>query len=115
MIVKMELVDAAKTLGITVDGIRKRIKRGTIKAKKNKSGRWVVDVDQESTKDKHKDTDKEQSSNLLVQSMQEQIEYLRAENERKDHIIMSFTNKLPQLAAPKEKSKFWSRFKREKG
>jgi len=46
-------------------------------------------------------------------AMQEQIEYLRAENERKDHIIMNLTNKIPQLAAPKPKRSIFKRWKHE--
>lgn len=109
MITKMTIQEAAAALNISVDGIRKRISRGTMKAKKNKQGRWIVDVDQESIKDNTKDTDNDTTSNVLVQSMQEQIEYLRSENERKDHIIMNLTNKIPQLAAPKERRKWFKR------
>ena len=100
----MTIQDASKELGISVDAVRKRLQRGTIKGKKNKQGRWIVDVDHEQGKDSNKDKAYETSSNELVTSMRDEIEYLRKENERKDHIIMNLTNKLPQLAAPREKT-----------
>ena len=112
---KMTIQDASKELGLSVDAIRKRLQRGTIKGKKNKQGRWIVEVDQEQGEDINKDKVYETSSNELVMSMRDEIEYLRKENERKDHIIMNLTTRIPQLAAPKVKKAFFAKiFKSDK-
>lgn len=124
----MNLVDAAKQLNISVDGLRKRIQRKAIKAKKNKQGRWMVEVDvQETVQDKDhdktytdsKDVDQDMSS-ALIDSMRQQIETLKQEldlshkeNERRDSIIMSLTSRIPpQLAAPKQT--IWQRLRKSR-
>lgn len=119
MIAKMTIQDASKVLGITVDAIRKRIQRKTIKARKNKQNRWIVEVDLSDIQTDDKDTNKEETGNdndRLVQSLQEQIEYLRQENERKDHIIMAFANKqIEPPGEPREKTSIFKRiFRHEK-
>ncbi len=91
------LDDAARLMGISKEALRKRIKRGTVEARKGKDGRWQVTVDQDTGEDTGRD-----AGRTLVQAMQEEIEYLRRESERKDVIIMNLTNKIPMLEAPKE-------------
>ena len=132
MIAKMTIQDASKVLGITVDAIRKRIQRKTIKARKNKQGRWIVAIDLTEVEDEYKDDNKKTTSednDSLVQSMKEQIESLNKQteylqqqieilqqaNERKDSIIMSLTNKIPVLQAPRERTSIFKKvFRHEK-
>lgn len=92
------LDEAARIMGASKEALRKRIKRGTIDAKKDTNGRWLVTVDQDTGEDAVRDT-----SRTLVDVMQKEIEYLRQENERKDHIIMSLTQRVPLLRAREDK------------
>ena len=92
----MTIDEAARLLGISREAVRKRIKRGTLKAKKDKSGRWAVEVP-----DDIPDTGQDTSSKL-VQVLQDEINYLREENRIKDRIIHNLTEKIPQLEAPKQ-------------
>jgi len=109
----MTISEAAQALNMSVDGIRKRIQRKTIKAKKDKQGRWIVEVDTEA-QDKGKEPAQDTASIELIQVLKEQNDYLRQENERKDHIIMSLTNRLPQLEPPKRKTAVLWPFRRPK-
>ena len=98
-----DLDTASQHLGISKEAIRKRIQRGTLEAAKDGEGRWRVYLDmteQDKSKDNGEDVGRD-ASGRLVQQMQREIDFLRAELERKDHILMSLTNKIPQLEQPK--------------
>src|SRR5215212_11016916 len=84
--------EAANALGVSVDAIRKRIQRGTIPHERHEDGRVYVLLDEASKlQDNRQDasgkvqddrqtpyrTDRDE----LVQSLQEQVEYLRHEAE----------------------------------
>ena len=43
--VALTVVEAASALGITADAVRKRIKRGLLRAEKHADGSWVVYLD----------------------------------------------------------------------
>ena len=96
---RVSLDTAARLLGISQDAVRKRIKRGTIMAEKDKQGRWVVILE---------DTFIDNST-TLVQSMQAEIESLRQQNERLSAIIMTLSSRVPQLEEPREESRSWWR------
>lgn len=101
---------AAGILGISKDGIRKRIQRGTIEAVRDSAGRWKVVIENKPRTTK-KDTVQDKSA-TVTDILQQQIDFLKQELERKDHIIMALTQKVPLLEAPKQGG-LWSRlFKR---
>ena len=96
----MTIDEAARLLGISREAVRKRIKRGTLKAKKDKNGRWAVEVPD----------DIPDTSSKLVQALQDEINYLREESRRKDQliyqkdqIIYSLAENIPRLQEPEEK------------
>ena len=105
---RVTVAEAAIRLGVKEQAIRKRIQRGTLAHDKDEDGRVHVYLDPEYVTtgagngiDTGMDT--------LVQSLQEQIAYLRQESEdwkeearRKDTIIMSLTQRLPELEASPE-------------
>jgi excisionase family DNA binding protein len=99
--------EAAEALGVTVDAIRKRIQRGTIAHKRDGNGRVYVLLDKVSTlRDRDKDT-YQTSQYDLVESLRDQIVYLRnelrtrsEELRRKDHIIAALTDRISELEAP---------------
>jgi hypothetical protein len=107
--------EAAQILGVTVDAIRKRIQRDTIPHERHENGRVYVLLDTASTLQDTSGTlqddgqDKYQTrSDELVESLREQVEYLRGvvstrdeEIRRRDHIIAGLVERLPpQLEAP---------------
>src|SRR5215216_385236 len=85
---KATVYEAAEVLGVTVDAIRKRIQRGTIPHERHEDGRVYVLLDEAS---KLQDNRQESTSKVqddgqtpyridrdeLVQSLQDQVEYLR--------------------------------------
>ena len=106
--------EASSILGLTRDAIRKRIKRNSIEAKKDKNGQWQISVE-DTVQDTGEDNG-EVASRTLVDVMQREIDFLRKELERKDHILMALTQKIPLLEAPKEdkpseeRVPFWRRW-----
>ena len=98
--------EAAARLGVKEQAIRKRIQRGTLTYDKDDDGHVYVYLDME---DRATGTDADAGINTLLQSLQDQVVYLRQEAEdwkeearRKDTIIMSLTQRIPELEAPTE-------------
>ena len=107
--------EAANALGVSVDAIRKRIQRGTIPHERHEDGRVYVLLDKASTMQDTSGT----SSNTIpveeederpvrygtdefVESLQDQIGFLRRELERKDAILLRMAERIPELAASQD-------------
>jgi hypothetical protein len=86
--------EAAEALGISVDAVRMRVRRGTLEAERDANGRLHVWVDTD---------DPQPDSRALISQLRDEIAYLREESRRKDHIIAGLVERLPpQLEAPSE-------------
>ncbi len=103
---RVTVAEAAIRLGVKEQAIRKRIQRGTLAHDKDEDGRVYVYLDKEAGAT---DTGSDTGMATLVQSLQEHIAYLRRECEdwkeearRKDTIIMSLTQRIPELQASVE-------------
>ena len=101
---RVTVAEAAVRLGVKEQAIRKRIHRGTLIHDKDDDGRVYVYL---GTQDRAIGTGTDAGMGTLVQSLQDQIAYLRQEAEdwkeeasRKDTIIMSLTQRIPELKAP---------------
>ena len=103
---RLTVVEAAARLGVKEQAMRKRIQRGTIAHDKDDNGRVHVYL---APDDRATCTGAGVDSGIstLVQGLQDQIAYLRQEAEdwkeearRKDTIILSLTQRLPELEAP---------------
>jgi predicted ArsR family transcriptional regulator len=106
---RFTVAEAGRRLGVKEQAVRKRIQRGTLVHDKDEDGRVYVYLDPRDQADgtgNGNDTDKE--IDTLVQSLQDQIEYLRAELQRrgethaeearrKDTIIAQLAQRIPQL------------------
>ena len=105
---RVTVAEAAARLGVKEQAVRKMIQRGTLAHDKDDDGRVYVYLDPE---DESTGTGNgiDTGVSTLVESLQEQIAYLRQEAEdwkeearRKDTIIMSLTQHLPKLQARPE-------------
>jgi len=105
---RVTVAEAAASLGVKEQAIRKRIQRGTLAHDKDEDGRVYVYLDPED-RATGGGNGIDTGVSTLVQSLQEQIAYLRQEAEdwkeearRKDTVIMSLTQHLPELQSSKE-------------
>ena len=88
--------DAADALGLTVDAVRKRVKRGTLESEKDADGRLYVfiDVDQESVSPRS-DTDR------LISVLEEQLRQEREAHAEARRLLAAALERIPpQLEAP---------------
>ena len=104
---RVTVPEAADLLGVTQSAVRKRIQRGTIPWDKDEEGRIFVYVDPsegspETGEDTSQDTVAGQSRDELLEVYREQVDFLRRELERKDTIIMSLTQRIPELEPVQE-------------
>ena len=108
---RLTVAQAADRLGITQDAVRKRIARGTIRHDKDHEGRIFVYLDtferesktnQDDGQDREPKTVSDIGQDKYTRSLEDQIGFLRQELERKDTIIMSLTQRIPELEATTE-------------
>ena len=108
---RLTVAQAADRLGVTEDAVRKRIARGTIRHDKDHEGRIFVyldtferssKTDQDRGQDEASKTDQDTHQDKYTRSLEDQIEFLRQELERKDTIILSLTQRIPELEASPE-------------
>jgi excisionase family DNA binding protein len=116
----MTVTEAAEVLGVTQSAIRKRIQRGTIPWDKDTEGRVYVYVDPfedrpETRDSESRDSVSGQSRDELLEAYKEQVEFLRQELERKDTIIMSLTQRIPELESISEPREAPERVSEERG
>jgi excisionase family DNA binding protein len=107
----LTVAEAAERLGVTQDAVRKRIARGTIRHDKDSEGRIVVYLHtfeeksktvQDNGRDQGSKTAQDNGQDKYTRSLEDQIEFLRQELERKDTIILSLTQRIPELEAAPE-------------
>jgi hypothetical protein len=91
------LREAAETLGLTVDAVRKRVKRGTLEAEKGPDGRLYVflDTGQESDSPRS-DTDR------LISTLEEQLRLEREAHAEARRLLAAALERIPQIEAPSE-------------
>jgi hypothetical protein len=112
---RVDLQTAAELLGISSDAVRKRAKRGTIPYETGVDGKLYVWVDEGTPSpggtDDYPDepTAELRDQGDLVAELRDQVAFLRRELEarteearRKDHIIMSLTQRVPELEHPRD-------------
>ena len=90
---RLDVNQAAEALGISTDAVRKRARRGTLDSEKAGDGSLFVWLD---TGTPNGST----PTQAHLDSLQEQIEFLRRELERKDHLLAAALERIPAIEAP---------------
>jgi hypothetical protein len=98
---RVTVPEAAKRLGVKEGAIRKRIERDTIDHEKSaEDGRVYVYIDLPPVEDTGYDESYPPGYEALIRSQQEQIDFLRGELQRKDHLLAAALERIPALEAP---------------
>ena len=114
---RVTVQEAARRLGVKDDAIRKRIQRGSLEHDKDPDGRVYVYLDaMDATEDETHDGrdgtggralswDAAQDAVVVakdetISELRDQVDFMRRELERKDAILMSLTQRIPELEAP---------------
>jgi excisionase family DNA binding protein len=91
---RLSVGEAADELGVSVDAIRSRVKRGTIPHVRRGGRVWVLlgtVQDNRPTQDQSE-----------IEALREQVEWLRGEIQRKDAILLNMTEAMKALSPPQE-------------
>ena len=99
------VLEAAGVLGITVEAVRGRIKRGTLAHVKAEDGAVYVllDTDQARPVD-DRPPDKSTDQALLVARLENEVQFLREELARKDAVLLSMTEAIKAIAPPAQEA-----------
>ena len=111
--IRYTVTEAARILDVGTDAVRKRIQRNTIKHERIDGTVYVwLDTDEPERDDNGEGHDRRLDGGVtreLVESYREQVEdyrdqveFLRRELERKDTIIMTMAQRIPELEAAPE-------------
>ena len=99
----MDVKQAAEALGISSEGIRQRIRRGSLRSEKDTDGRVYVFIDEEAANG----TPYEPSTDDVVSRLENEVEFLRkelatrdAEIQRRDAVLLSLSEGLKALNPP---------------
>jgi hypothetical protein len=109
---RVSVAEAAHRLGISQDAVYKRIKRGTIpwnKGEDDKTYVWIGEVDGSTDRARPSTDRTSESSNYvskdeLLSEMRARVSFLEEELQRKDAILLSLTQRIPELEPAKDSS-----------
>jgi hypothetical protein len=95
------VANAARILGVSKQAIRQRVYRDTIPHTKDENGVVYIRVTQPND-ERQGESNAVDNAVLLdyVETLKDRMKHLEEESSRKDHIIMSLTQRLPELEAP---------------
>jgi hypothetical protein len=91
--------EAAGILGTTVEGVRSRIKRGSLDSMRVDGAVYVLLTPDQADRARPGD---DQALHRLVDEQREMIDWLKREVERKDTILMTLAQRVPELEAAPE-------------
>jgi len=107
---QVTVAEAAQLLSLSAEAVRSRVQRGTLRSVKENSTVYVL-LDVAQTRPDAAQTDEGAGTQThlsgdqteFISSLQEHIDWLRREVERKDTLLMSLMQRIPELEAPPEK------------
>jgi|SRR5919199_898820 excisionase family DNA binding protein len=112
-VLRLTVAEAAEMLGITRSAVRKRVERGSLQADKDDDGMLFVYLDptatsretgHDSPRQTPHPTRRDEGLYRALDILEEQNRFLRAQLEHKDAIIMSLTQRIPELEPARESS-----------
>jgi len=99
----VDVKQAAEALGISSEGVRQRIRRGSLESEKDTDGRVYVFIDEEATNG----ASYERSTDDVVTRLENEVDFLRkelatrdAEIQRRDAVLLSLSEGLKALNPP---------------
>jgi hypothetical protein len=99
--------EAARVLGLSVDAVRKRVQRDTIRYEKDSAGRVRIILDESETlQDEVQGTTGPHQDELLaskdetIRLLREQLEQANERDRENRRIIAALTSRIPELEAP---------------
>ncbi len=102
--IRLTVSDAATALGISAEAVRARIKRGTLDTEREPDGTVYVRLDADRTrKDGDGTTDLTTAQALIMRRLENEVEFLRRELERKDHLLAAALERIPPALEPPER------------
>jgi hypothetical protein len=100
---RLTVSEAAAVLGISVEAVRGRVKRGTLKSERTKDGTVYVFVSGDRTRpDYDQPNDQPNDQTLMVTRLEDEVEFLRDQVRRQQEIIAQQAVTMRQLSAPSE-------------
>jgi hypothetical protein len=103
---RVTVPEAAQLLGITVEDVRGRIKRNTLRYEKAPDGTVYVLLNADQPRPvADQSTNQSADQALLIARLENEVQFLRGELTRKDAIMMNMTESMRQLTAPAEETR----------
>jgi hypothetical protein len=116
---RVTVPEAAAILKITPDAVRSRLRRGTLRKDQAPGGTVLVVLDGDGLSDQSTDRPTDQTTVAYINALKSQIETLtselgawkkvveewKEESRRKNTIIMSLTQRIPELPPPDVREK----------
>ncbi|CAN5583867.1 hypothetical protein BH24ACT22_BH24ACT22_21470 [soil metagenome] len=98
---RVTVQEAARRLGISESGVRKRVKRQQLLST-NEGGRVYVYLDTAETEADEASPVPDSVPDKYVARLENELEFLRGELQRKDAILLNMTESIKALRAPEE-------------
>lgn len=108
---RLTVAQAADQLGVTVDAIRSRVKRGSIDHVREGGRVYIMlgGAQHATSRDQGTDRDTAQATEAgpgnrddLVEELRDRVRYLEVESRRKDHLLAAALERIPAIEAPQE-------------
>ena len=101
---RLNVNEAAEAFGISSEGVRQRIRRGTLQSDKGTDGRVYVWLDGDANGSPATERESERDTRGVITRLENEVEWLRREVERKDTLLMTLMHRVPELEAPQRPS-----------
>jgi hypothetical protein len=99
---RMSVAEAARALGVSVQAVHGRVNRGTIEHEREDGMVYVYLSDEELGNQPVDNPVINEVYNAYIDSLKSEIQNLREETRRKDHLLAAALERIPAIEAPSE-------------